>query len=54
MKAYEPKFFSWCKSFEQEKRELRETIEQNPADVKLLKKEYFELTGKRYRRKKDK
>lgn len=49
--GYNPKFFSWCKSYEQEEREMRETIEGNPADVKLLKQEYYELTGKRYKRK---
>lgn len=53
METYKPKFFSWCKSFEEEETEMRETIEGNPADVKLLKQEYFELTGKRFRKKKD-
>lgn len=47
---YEPKFLSWCKSYEQEVAEMRELIAGNPADVKLLKKEYEQLTGKRYRR----
>ena len=51
MEVYKPKFFSWCKSYEEEEAEMRETIDGNPADVKLLKQEYFELTGKRYRRK---
>ena len=46
---YDPKFLSWCKSYEQEVEELRELIAQNPADVKMLKKEYEELTGKKYR-----
>lgn len=32
--------------------ELVHLIECNPADVKLLKKEYEQLTGKKYRRKK--
>lgn len=31
---------------------LRWLISCNPADVKLLKKEYLELTGKRYRKSK--
>jgi hypothetical protein len=30
---------------------LRWLIECNPVDVKLLKKEYEQLTGKKYRRK---
>lgn len=50
--TYKPMFFSWCKSFEEEEAEMRETIEGNPADVKLLKQEYEQLTGKKYRRKK--
>ena len=29
---------------------LRWLISLNPADVKLLKQEYFQLTGKRYRK----
>jgi hypothetical protein len=49
--SYVPKFFSWCNSFEQEEKEMRETIDGNPADVKILKQEYYELTGKRYKRK---
>ena len=35
----------------QEIERLRWLIECNPADVKLLKKEYEQLTGKKYRRK---
>lgn len=31
---------------------LREIIEQDPDDVKLLRKEYKKLTGKNYRRRK--
>lgn len=46
---YEPQFLSWCKSYDQEVTEMRELIAQNPADVKMLKKEYEELTGKKYR-----
>lgn len=49
--AYKPMFLSWCKSYEQEVKELRELIETEPADVKQLKEEYQQLTGKRYRRK---
>jgi hypothetical protein len=32
---------------------LRWLIECNPVDVKLLKKEYEQLTGKRFKRRKD-
>lgn len=46
---YNPMFLSWCKSYDEEVSELREMIAQNPADVKMLKKEYEELTGKKYR-----
>lgn len=51
---YNPKFLSWCKSYEQEVQEMRELIAQNPEDVKMLKKEYQQLTGKRYRKKEEK
>lgn len=47
---YQPMFLSWCKSYEEEVKELRELIEAGPADVKQLKEEYQQLTGKRYRR----
>lgn len=50
MTEYKPKFLSWCKSYEEEVKELRELIEGNPNDVKLLKQEYLELTGKRYKK----
>lgn len=50
--GYQPRFLSWCKSFQEEEKELRELIEGNPADVKLLKAEYQELTGKQYRKRK--
>ena len=46
---YIPMFLSWCKSYEQEEQEMRELIAQNPSDVKMLKKEYEQLTGKKYR-----
>lgn len=49
---YSPMFLSWCKSYEQEvkeMREMRELIEAQPSDVKQLKEEYKTLTGKRYR-----
>jgi hypothetical protein len=46
---YNPMFLSWCKSYEQEVQEMRELIAQNPGDVKMLKKEYEQLTGKKYR-----
>jgi hypothetical protein len=45
---YNPKFLSWCKSYEEEVAKLRELIEGNPADVKQLKAEYKSLTGKAY------
>lgn len=48
---YQPKFLSWCKSYEQEVKEIRGLILNNPADKTLLKKEYKELTGKQFRRK---
>lgn len=50
-KEYTPRCLSWCKSYEEEERELRELIECEPADVKQLKEEYKQLTGKSYRRK---
>jgi hypothetical protein len=31
---------------------LRDLILANPADVELLKREYYQLTGKRFRRRK--
>ncbi len=49
-KPYAPKFLSWCKSYAQEEKEMRELILGNPGDVKMLKKEYQELTGKQFRR----
>lgn len=49
--SYDAKFLSWCKSFEEEEKELRELIENEPADVKLLKQEYEQLTGKKFRTK---
>jgi hypothetical protein len=42
-------FLSWCKSYDEEVEELRNMIAQNPGDVKMLKKEYEKLTGKKYR-----
>lgn len=50
---YKPKFLSWCKSYEQEVKEFRGLILSTPADIKLLKKEYYLLTGKRFKRCKD-
>lgn len=49
---YKTKFLSWAKSYECEVREMRELILGNPADVELLKREYHQLTGKRFRRRK--
>jgi hypothetical protein len=46
---YNPMFLSWCKSYEQEVQEMRDMIAQNPGDVKMLKKEYEQLTGKKYK-----
>ena len=46
---YKPKFLSWCKSYEQEVVEMKQLIQGNPVDVKLLKKEYKELTGESYK-----
>jgi hypothetical protein len=53
METYKPKFLSWCKSYEEEVAEFRELILGNPDDVKMLKREYQQLTGKAFRRKKD-
>ena len=50
-KPYNPMFFSWCTSYEQEVKEMREAILNNPADVNLLKQEYARLTGKRFKTK---
>lgn len=51
MKEYVPMFLSWCKSYDEEEKEMRELIEGSPSDVKQLKQEYQRLTGKAYRRK---
>ena len=48
---YSPYRLGWTKSYEQEEKEFRELIIGNPIDVDLLKDEYYELTGKRFRRK---
>ena len=52
-KDYRPQFISWCTSYEEEERELRRLINGNPADIKMLKQEYYELTGKLFKRKKN-
>jgi len=49
---YKPKFLSWAKSYKEEVKELEELIESEPSDVALLKKEYEQLTGKKYMKKK--
>jgi hypothetical protein len=49
---YSPKFLSWCTSYKEEEKVLRELIEGRPADLKQLKQDFFELTGKQYRAKK--
>lgn len=53
MKDYKAKYLPWCKSYEEEVRQLRSLIENYPHDVSLLKKEYQSLTGKRFKRKKE-
>lgn len=50
---YEPEFLDWCTSYDQEVFELRELINGKPSDVKQLKQEYYQLTGKQYRKTKD-
>jgi hypothetical protein len=47
---YNPMFLSWCTSYKQEVNELAELIDGNPSDVKQLRSEYIQLTGKRYRK----
>lgn len=49
---YTPSYLSWTKSYEQEEREMRELILGGPGDVAMLKKEYEQLTGKRFRKRK--
>ena len=50
MENYQPRFLSWAKSYEDEEKEMRELILGNPDDVHMLKREYEQLTGKRFRR----
>lgn len=50
--TYNPQYLSWAKSYEDEVREMRELILSKPSDVALLKQEYQNLTGTRFRRKK--
>lgn len=47
---YQPRYLSWCKSYEDEVKELRELILSGPSDVKLLKEEYYNPTGTRFKR----
>jgi hypothetical protein len=47
---YKPRFLSWATSYEDEEKEMRELILGNPDDVHMLKREYEQLTGKRFRR----
>lgn len=49
-KPYVSRYLSWCTSYDQEVKELRELIDGGPSDEKLLKREYKELTGKRYKK----
>jgi hypothetical protein len=51
--GYSPMFLSWAKSYKDEVEQMRELILGYPADVDLLKREYEQLTGKRFRRRKD-
>ena len=53
MDEYQPSYLGWCKSYDQEVKEMRELILGNPDDVHMLKREYEDLTGKRFRRKRD-
>lgn len=53
MNSYKPRFLSWAKSYEDEVNEMRKLILREPADVKLLKREYEILTEKRFKRKKN-
>jgi len=48
MEVYNSRFLGWCKSYEQEEREIRELIEGEPVDVEMLKDEYEILTGEKY------
>lgn len=52
MEIYKPSYLSWTKTYECEVREMRRLILSEPADVELLKREYYQLTGKRFRRRK--
>ena len=47
-RVYRPSFLGWCKSYEQEKREMEELIEGRPGDLEMLLREYEELTGEEY------
>lgn len=48
--TYQPRFLSWATSYESEVMAMRELIFQEPSDVKQLKEEYLQLTGKQYRK----
>jgi len=43
MESYEPKFLSWCKSYEEEVEELEHLISCSPDDKRQLKEELKEL-----------
>jgi hypothetical protein len=47
-----PELIEWLTdfNFNSEVGRLRRLIEGSPDDIKLLKREYYELTGKNYRR----
>lgn len=46
--SYKPKFLSWTKSYRQEVETMVQLIQGNPADIELLKEEYYQLTGEEY------
>lgn len=48
--GYTPMFLSWARSYDHEEKEMRSLITSNCGDVKMLKNEYQQLTGKRFRR----
>lgn len=51
MKKYNPKYLSWCHTYEEEKRDFENLIAGNPDDIEMLKAEYEDLTGERYNEK---
>lgn len=47
---YEPKFLSWCKTEDEEIKEIMQLIDIDSIDAPLLRKEYKELTGRKYQK----